>query len=260
MDARTLTPPVAAAAGVVGPHRRSRLLQLALIVVAALLPTLAAWLYFVVWAHTPWMRILYGASKVVQGSLPLLGWWALDMRRRPAWTGRRSGWRTAAVAGIVSGAALAAAALAAFAGPLPGWLPLDEAGARIHRLLVDFGAATPVRFLLLALGLSVAHSLFEEYYWRWFLLGQLRERLPFVAALPLASLAFASHHWIVVDSFLGGEQRLLTTLLTLLVAGGGAFWGWLFHRHRTLLAPWLSHLLVDAGLMAIGWQLVKDVL
>ena len=249
------------AAATAAASRPSEALRVALIVVAALLPTFAAWLYFVVWAHTPWMRVLYGASKVVQGSLPLLGWWALDMRRRPAWSGRRSGWPLAAAAGILSGAALGGAVLVPYlAGPLHAWLPFDAAPARIHTLLVDFGAATPARYLLLALGLSVAHSLFEEYYWRWFLLGQLRQRLPFWAALPLGSLAFASHHWIVVDSFLGGQQRVTTTLLTLLVAAGGGFWGWLFHRHRTLLAPWLSHLLVDGALMLVGWQLVKHAL
>ena len=230
--------------------------RLALLLVAALLPTFAAWLYFVVWAHTPWMRVLYAAAKVVQGALPLLGWWVLRMERRPAWAARPG----AALAGIFSGGAIGAVVLLAFAGPLPAWLPLDEAAARIHRLLGDFGAATPLRYLLLALALSVAHSLFEEYYWRWFLLGQLALRLPFAASLPLASLAFASHHWIVVDSFLGGGHRVTTTLLTLMVAMGGGLWGWLFHRHRSLLAPWLSHLLVDGALMAVGWQLVKHAL
>lgn len=234
--------------------------RLALLVVAALLPTLAAWLYFVVWAHTPWMRVLYVASKIVQGALPLLGWWVLKMEERPSWSARPSERRRAALAGLISGGVLSAAILLAFAGPLPAWLPLDEAAARIHRLLVDFDAASPTRYLLLALALSVAHSLFEEYYWRRFLLGELALRLPFALALPLASLAFASHHWIVVDSFLGGEHRVTTTVLTLMVAAGGGLWGWLFRRHRTLVAPWLSHLLVDGSLMAVGWQLVKHAL
>jgi membrane protease YdiL (CAAX protease family) len=239
--------------------------RLALLVVAALLPTFAAWLYFVVWAHTPWMRVLYVASKVVQGALPLLGWWVLKMERRPARGSGEEGRSQAAgpgaaLAGLLSGGVVGGAVLAAFAGPLPGWLPLDEAASRIHRLLVDFDAATPLRYLLLALALSVAHSLFEEYYWRGFLLGQLALRLPFAVALPLASLAFASHHWIVVDSFLGGEHRFTTTVLTLMVAAGGGLWGWLFRRHRSLVAPWLSHLLVDGALMAVGWQLVKHAL
>jgi len=231
--------------------------RLSLLAVAASFPTFAAWTYFVVWAHTPWMRVLYGVCKVAQAALPLLGWWALGMERRPAWSARPG----AAVAGLFSGAVIGGATLAVFAGPLPAWLPLAEIAGRIHERLVDLGAATPLRYLLLALGLSVAHSLFEEYYWRWFLFGQLQLRLPLGAALTLAGLAFASHHWIVVDSFLGGQHRLTATLpLTLLVAVGGGWWGWLFQRHRSLLAPWLSHLLVDGALMAVGWQLVKHAL
>jgi membrane protease YdiL (CAAX protease family) len=216
------------------------------------------------------MRLLYGSCKVVQAALPLVGWWLLGMERLPAWPepeprpgpparGSSAAPRrvAAALAGLLSGAALGGLALAAYAGPLGAWPPLSGAGPRIHDRLVDLDAATPVRYLLLAVGLSVAHSLFEEYYWRWFLLGQLRRRLPFAASLTLASLAFAAHHWIVVDSFLGGTHRLTIGLpLTLVVAGAGALWGWLFRRYRTLLAPWLSHLLVDAALMAVGWWML----
>ncbi len=234
-----------------GGGRRS--LQLTLLLATALFPTLAAWLYFVVWAHTPWMRALYAGCKLVQLALPLLGWWALGMERRPAWSADPA----AILGGVASGAAMAGLALAALAGALGSWLPMAGLAGRIHQRLLDLHAATPPRYLLLALALSVGHSLFEEVYWRWFLLGQLERRLPFAVALPLASLAFASHHWIVVDSFLGGTHRLTATLpLTLLIAAGGGLWGWLLHRHRSLLAPWLSHLMVDGALMAIGWRLV----
>ena len=72
-----------------------------------------------------------------------------------------------------------------------------------------------------------------------------------------SSLAFASHHWIIVDTFLAGHHRWTATLpLTLLVAAGGSIWGLLYLRHRSLLAPWLSHLLVDAALMVVGYRLV----
>jgi membrane protease YdiL (CAAX protease family) len=199
------------------------------------------------------MRVLYGAAKILQASLPLLGWWVLGMDRRPAWRGRRG----AVLAGILTGIAVGALNLAAYASPLGAWAPIATAPGRILQTLVAFDLATPARYLALALGLSLAHSLFEEYYWRWFLLDQLQRRLPAPLALTLASLAFASHHFIVVDSFLGGAHRLTVTLpATLGVAVVGALWGWLFDRYRTLLAPWISHLLVDAAVMAIGWQMV----
>ena len=93
----------------------TRRLRLALLAAAALFPTFAAWLYFVVWAHTPWMRLLYGGCKLLQAALPLLGWLALRMERRPAWAARPG----AALAGLFSGAVMGGGVLVAFAGPLP---------------------------------------------------------------------------------------------------------------------------------------------
>jgi membrane protease YdiL (CAAX protease family) len=145
--------------------------------------------------------------------------------------------------------------------PLHGWAPLALAPAGIVRRLVALRITTPAAYLALTLGLSVVHSLFEEYYWRWFLFGRLALRLRPRMAVLVASLAFALHHWIVVDSFLGGAHRLVATLpLTLLVAIAGALWCWLYRREGSLLAPWLSHLLVDAALMAVGWWMVAALL
>jgi membrane protease YdiL (CAAX protease family) len=41
----------------------------------------------------------------------------------------------------------------------------------------------------------------------------------------------------------------------LCVAGGGVAWAWLYDRSNSLYAPWLSHLLIDAAVMAIGYDL-----
>ena len=42
----------------------------------------------------------------------------------------------------------------------------------------------------------------------------------------------------------------------LCVAGGGFVWAWLYDRTQSLYAPWISHLLIDAALMAIGYEMV----
>ena len=221
--------------------------------VAALYPLLAAWLYFVALGEHPQMRVAYGAAKVVQALLPLVGWWVLRMER-----GAGGGPAPGSVrAGLLTGALLGGGVLAAWASPLAQWGALAPVPERVWARLVALGADSPLRFLVLALFLSVLHSWFEEYYWRWFLFGQLERRMAGWKAMALSSLAFALHHWVVLDSFLAGGHRWTATLpLTLLVAAAGAVWAWLYRRYRGLLAPWVSHLLVDAVLMAVGYQLI----
>jgi membrane protease YdiL (CAAX protease family) len=226
---------------------------MAVLLAVALFPTLASWLYFVRFGDAPWMRTLYLLAKGVQATLPLIGW-LLGMRLhgRPSST---HAVRSSIVSGIASGVLLGSLVALGYAS-LRDWPPLAIAPARIAARLAALGVTSAAGFLVLSLALAVAHSLFEEYYWRWFLFGQLEQRLPFRIALALASLAFALHHWIVVDSFLGGRHRLDATLpLTLAVVLGGALWCWLFHRGRSLVPSWISHLLVDAALMWVGWRL-----
>jgi len=50
-----------------------------------------------------------------------------------------------------------------------------------------------------------------------------------------------------------------TYLLSLGVAVGGIFWAWLYHRSGSLYGPWLSHLLIDAAIFVVGYDLVSDL-
>ena len=227
-------------------------LATALLAVTALYPTLAAWLYFVAVGDHPQMRLIYGGAKVVQALLPLVGWYLLRMERDAAASAPGG-----VVAGLATGALLGGGVLAAWASPLAQWSALGPVPGRIWARLVVLGADTPLRFLALALFLSVLHSWFEEYYWRWFLFGALERRMAGWKAMTISSLAFAAHHWIVLDSFLAGQHRWTATLpLTLLVAAAGGVWAWLFRRYRGLAAPWVSHLLVDGALMLVGYRLI----
>jgi uncharacterized protein len=234
----------------------SRLYGQRLLLAAALLyPTLAAWLYFVAYGEHPLLRWLYGGAKLLQATLPLIGWYLLGMPRPPLNSRRERG--LAARAGLITGGLLAGAVLAVWASPLRRWDAFAPVARQVRDRLVALDLATPGGYLLLAALLSVAHSLFEEYYWRWFALGELSRHLGDRRALLVASLAFAAHHWIVLDCFLAGAHRWSATLpLTLVVAAGGAVWGWLYLRYRSLLGPWMSHLLVDAALMWLGYRLV----
>ena len=41
---------------------------------------------------------------------------------------------------------------------------------------------------------------------------------------------------------------------------GGVFWSWLYDRTGSLLGPWLSHLMIDAGIFWVGYELIGDSL
>lgn len=226
----------------------------ALLLVAMFLPTLAAWLYFDLLAGDPRMPGVYLGSKVLQGLLPLVGWFGLGMRKSiPGWKRSRG-----LGAGLVTGLGMAAAAIGAY------WILfrssdlLAETPDAVRLRLEAFGADDLPSFLVVAVGLSLAHSLFEEYYWRAFVFGSIRWRFRFGAAAIVSSLTFASHHVVVLHQFLGPGHLLTGTIpFAVAVALGGGIWAWLYERYGSLVAPWISHLLADAALMAIGWWLVS---
>lgn len=222
-----------------------------LLLAAMVLPTAGAWLYFVALQGSELARPAYLASKVVQFSLPVWAWAAVR-RSRP----RLLGSPRSALGGLASGLVLAGSLAALYAG-LAGTDLAAQAALRIRSTLQEFGVASPGAYLALAAGLSLGHSLLEEVYWRGFVFRGLEARLRPAPAVVLASLAFASHHLIVVARYAPlGSFWLLAVPATAAVAVGGAHWCGLFRRSGSLLAPWISHLLVDAALMGIGWHLV----
>jgi membrane protease YdiL (CAAX protease family) len=46
--------------------------------------------------------------------------------------------------------------------------------------------------------------------------------------------------------------------LSFAVALGGGFWAWLYERTGSIFGPWLSHLLIDAGIFWIGYDLIRQ--
>lgn len=215
------------------------------------LPTVATLLYFVVLSGSPWMKGVYFGSKVVQFAFPLVWVLAVQRRRlRPALPDGRS-----LGAGLVAGGLMVAAGLGAYFGYLRQSPFLQRAPELIGLKIDDMGLTSPAMYVTFALFLSIPHSLLEEYYWRWFVFGQLRRVTPFRPALLLSSLGFMSHHVIVIHQFLQ-QGWLVTLFFSLCVAFGGGAWAWLYERHRSLYGPWLSHLLVDCSIMYIGYDLI----
>lgn len=219
---------------------------------AMLFPTLATGLYFRVFAGSPAMPIVAGLCKFVQFTFPAL--WVIGIQRRP--------FRFAPLTldglgiGIGFGLIVVAALAVLYFAVFKSSEVLADAPRQVEAKLRDIGANTPLRFLALAVFYSALHSLLEEYYWRWFVFGRLRAWVSVKGAVALSSLAFMAHHVIVIGTFLGSDDFLSATLpLSLSVGVGGAVWAVIYHRSNSLYACWISHALVDAGIMAVGYDL-----
>lgn len=123
-----------------------------------------------------------------------------------------------------------------------------RAGADRIRERVE-GMGVIDHFLWFALFLSVVHSLIEEVYWRRFVFGNLRRLIPLWWAHALAGLAFSAHHVVVLSQFFSPGMAFF---LGFCVGVGGVLWSLLYERHGGLLGAWISHMVVDFGIMAIG--------
>lgn len=215
---------------------------------ALLFPSLATWAYFMLLSGSPAMGPVYTASKVLQFSLPLVATIYLFRRRISFFKGGLRGTST----GLVFGALVAAAIVALYLCYLRQAPVFAMFGERLTEKLTGLGAATPLRFAILAVFLSLFHSLLEEYYWRWFVFGELLRRITRWAAYVIASVGFSAHHFLVVLAYFGAEQLPWVVFFSLGVAVGGAMWCWLYERYDSLFAPWISHLLVDVALLSVG--------
>ena len=150
-----------------------------------------------------------------------------------------------------------------------GWLLFDLRAARHARFLdggrldsrQDRAASASIqcwKYVVLAVFYSLFHSLLEEYYWRWFVFRQLRRLDAAVAGDRRlgARRSWAPRHRAA--RVLSKTRRGSAWLLSSAVAIGGAFWAWLYDRTGSLFGPWLSHLLIDAGIFfGVGYDLFE---
>lgn len=232
----------------------NRQLAWAGVLFALVFPTVLTWAYFIqaAGAGEGLQRTVMGTLKLIQFAFPLV-WVVWVLRERIAW--QRLTTRGVPL-GVVFGVAVTLAGWCVFQFALSPTPAFQAAIEPIRAKVAGFGIDSITTYATLGVFYSLVHSFLEEYYWRWFVFGQLRRLVPLGAAIVVSSLAFASHHVIVLAHYFGWTSPLMW-LFSAAVAIGGAFWAWLYNRTGSLLGPWLSHLVIDAGIFLVGFQLVR---
>jgi membrane protease YdiL (CAAX protease family) len=220
--------------------------------VAMWFPLLGSLLYYVLLAGEPVALGVYALTKVFTVVWPIVA--AIGLRR--SWTGLKlpqgSSVRAVLTEGLLLALAISGAIVAVYL-----ITPLGDmiAGNRKELLAkaTDMKLTTPSRFVGFAVFLSLVNAGFEEFFWRWYVFGELQQRIALVWAYLLASVSFAAHHLVVVGTMF---PLPVACCLAAGVATGGFLWCWLYRRHGTIWGAWLSHVLVDVAILAIGYQLL----
>ncbi|HMF12500.1 MAG TPA: CPBP family intramembrane glutamic endopeptidase, partial [Gemmataceae bacterium] len=199
----------------------------------------------------PATHVFYPIGQAIQFSLPVV-FVAMTTRRLPRPARPHLGGMGLALA---FGLAVAAGTLLLYYVFLRDTSVFADSPARIKSVLARFGADSPLGFVIFACFVTVPHSLLEEYYWRWFVFGRLRHVVARGWAIGLSSLGFAAFHVFPLNAYLSGHFFSAVLPFTACVAAGGAIWAWLYERTGSVYAPWLSHLIVDASLFVVGYDL-----
>lgn len=226
----------------------------AVVLIALGLPTLITWVYFVTLADdaSSWQQAAYLIGKVSQFALPVVWVWLIQ-KQRPKLARPRL---DELMQGLATGMAILLAMFALYSLWFKHSTALVDATVEARKRVDAFGLQGPGQFIALGLFYSLVHSLLEEYYWRWFVFGELKKLTPLWVAIVVSGLGFMGHHVLVIATFFGATSPE-TIFLCLSVAVGGMIWAWQYNDLGSLYAPWVSHLMVDAGIFVIGYDMIR---
>ncbi len=177
-------------------------------------------------------------------------WFLLKERQPLSWSPLAAGQRFAGIsAGLATGFVMAAGIVAAYL--LFGKNQFDPAPMR--ELLSTAGLTSPERYLLMAAYWTLFNSVVEEYAFRWFLYRQSERQVAPFGAVLLAAFLFTVHHSIALSAYVPWH---LNALASLGVFAAGVIWSTLYARFRSIWPGYVSHLLADVAVFAVGYDIL----
>lgn len=213
------------------------------------LPLIVAIVLFVACAHNSSGPYIWGALKIALLALPFVAAWKWGVAGfQSPFTARRT---QIICEGIVAGAVMSVVLLWIML--VPGLAVMKAAAPQVVATARTFGATDMQGFIILAVAMSVLHAAYEEGYWRWFIFGQLAQRMPIWLAHIIAGVAFAANHVVSGWVYAGPQVGLMCGLV---VAVAGVMWSVLYRRHGSILGCWVAHVICDGSLFYVEWLML----
>lgn len=196
---------------------------------------------------TPAGQLIYAASKVWILALPVI-WLVLVEKGRPGFSPLRHGglW-----IGALTGLGIAIAIGTAYV--LVGDRLIDL--QQMRHAAQGNGIGTPARYLALAAYLALINALLEEYVWRWFVYRHCERLLGRTMGVAVAALLFTVHHILALRAQTSWEVTLMASTGIFI---GACVWSWLYGRFRSIWPGYVSHVLADVAVFAVGWWVLFE--
>lgn len=218
------------------------------VLVLLIIQALGSVAYSILWPGESWVAMVYVLSKVLMVFLPIIAWkyfgisWKKFLPRLP--------FRERVLAGVwgigtclITGGAL--------------WILLESivpfSLTQAREQATAFGLNRLSVYLLFALGISLVHSLFEEWYWRATAVPLLQRFFSFPWSAFLGGLAFATHHILVLSLFTSWPWAIV---LGLVVGVAGWAWSCFAYWRGHFWYSWASHIGADLAIFAVGGRLL----
>ena len=205
---------------------------------------IAALFYAVIIDNLVVARTAYFGLKLLVNAIPLIWFFGLD-RQKP----RLPPFQPAAcLVGLLSGILVASSLVFLYEFVLAKHLKIDG----LYEKASVYGLRD--HFFWFATFLCVGNSGMEEYYWRWFIFGKFRQLMWVPLAIVLSAISFTLHHIVVLSVYI--PDLSMVVLFNLGVFAGGLIWAGLYQKFSNFWAIWLSHLIVDVGIMVIVYKIL----
>ena len=217
---------------------------------AMCLPFVASLFYFVLFSEYTFSRAIYAGTKVFTLVWPIFTVMFIYRMKLAPIPFRDPRHLQAVPLGLIAGLAITLLMMGLMLTPLA--LVIVDGGHAIGQKTMELGVLD--HYWTFAIFISVFHSALEEYYWRWFVYGQLRAVAGRWTAHILGGVSFGAHHIVIVTQFFPFWWGVL---LGSLVGFGGILFSLLYERQKSLVGAWVAHMMIDFGIMAIGYELIS---
>ena len=199
--------------------------------------------------HAQWMSfVTYPALKMLMVLVPIVVWRAYRRSRREV--AERIGWKRPNVwIGLATGAFTMAVIFGAYYGKYRAELDPQFLVDKLTELkIIDY-------YWALALIVVFGNSFLEEYFWRGFLLSELRGWVGNAAAVALiGAVMFGLHHVFAIVTLADGPKVMVGAVGTM---AGGLIWSWMRVKGVSLIDCYISHILADVAVMWVGWDMLQ---